>query len=156
MPPVYTTETFTAPPFLKIMCYVLSVMMLGMAGFSITQLNVSPAFIFLTFVFLFLAWSMFAYSRLHLIVSDTSLVFKGGLKPHDIDWTSIYEVDMREVGKYDDPQTTVYYNDRELKIAHSFYLKRQYKQILQLLEMKLAPEMFTPEYYRLREKIMKK
>lgn len=63
---------------------------------------------------------------------------------------------MREVEKYDDPQTTIYYNDRELKIAHSFYLKRQYKQILQLLEMKLAPEMFTPEYYRLTEKIMKK
>lgn len=156
MQPIYTTEIFSVPKFFKTMCRVLSVVMLGMAGLTLTQLNVSPVLIFIALVFLFLAWSMFTYSRQHLIVSDTSLMFKGGLKPHDIDWKTIYKIDMQEVGQYDDPQTIVYYNDRKLKIAHSFYLKRQYKEILQLLEMKLVPELFTPKYYQLREKLMKK
>ena len=152
---IYTTEIFFLPKFIKIACRVMSVIMLGMAGVTFTQLSVSPVLIFIAFTFLFLAWSMFAYSRLHLIISDNALVFKGGLKPHDIDWKTIYKVDMQEAGKYDDLQTVVHYNDRKLKIAHSFYLKRQYKQILQLLEMKIAPELFTPKYYQLKEKRLK-
>lgn len=156
MPPIYTTERFRIPDFFRMMCFVLSVVMLIMAGFTISMLHVSPVLIFIGLIFLFLAWSMFTYARQELILSDTSIIFKQAWKPHDIDWQTITKVDMAEVGKYDDPQTTIYYLDRKLKIAHSMFLRRQYKEILLLLEMKLPPELFTAKYQQLREKLAKK
>ena len=156
MPPIYTTERFRIPEFFRITCFVLSVLMLVMAGFTISMLHVSPVLIFIGLVFLLLAWSMFTYARQELTLTDTSIIFKGGWKPHDIDWKTITKVDMAEVGKYDDPQTTIYYQDRKLKIAHSMFLKRQYKEILLLLETKLPPELFTAKYQQLREKLAKK
>ncbi|HEY9259270.1 hypothetical protein [Chitinophaga sp.] len=156
MAPIYTTERFRIPDFFRIMCWVMSVIMLIMAGFTFSQINISPVLLFVGVAFLFLAWSMFAYARLELIMTDTSIVFKRGWNPHDIDWKTITKVDMAEVGKYDDPQTTIYYLDRKLKIAHSMFLRRQYKEILSLLEMKLPPELFTAQYQQLREKLAKR
>lgn len=149
---IYTTETFRVPQFFRIMCYVMSVLMLVLAGFSISQINTSPMFIFLTFIFLFLAWSMFAYTRLQLIISDAALVLKGGWKPHEVDWQTITKTDMSEVGRRQDLQITVYYASRRLVIARSVFLPRQYHEILLLLEMKLPPEIFTARYQQLRTK----
>lgn len=156
MPPIYTTERFRIPEFFRIMCLVLSVVMLIMAGFTFSMIHISPVLIFIAITFIFLAWSMFTYARLELILTDTSIIFKRGWQPHDIDWQTITKVDMAEVGKYDDPQTTIYYLDRKLKIAHSMFLRRQYKEILLLLEMKLPPELFTVKYQQVREKLAKK
>lgn len=154
--PIYTQERFRIPEFVRIMCFVLSVVMLIMAGFTMSVIHVSPVLIFVVLIFLFLAWSMFAYARQELMLTDTSIVFKRGWSRHDIDWKTITQVDMKTAGKYDDPQTMIYYQDRKLQIAHSVFLKRQYKEILLLLEMKLPPELFTAKYQELREKLAKK
>lgn len=152
---IYTTETFRIPDFFRIMCFVLSAVMPVMAGFIISQINTSPIFIFIIFILLLLAWSMFTYARLQLIISDVALQFKCGLRPHDVDWKTITKVDMAEVGRYSDPQTTIYYQDRKLTIARSVFLRRQYQEILLLLEMKLPPEIFTDRYRQLRNKQQK-
>lgn len=153
---IYTRETFRVPEFFRIMCYAMSVLMLVMAGYVIYLINTSPIFIFLTFVFLLLAWSMFAYTRLQLVISDAALVFKGGWKPHEVDWKTITKVDMAEVGRRQDSQTTIYYADRQLVISRSVFLTRQYNGILLLLEMKLPPEVFTVQYQQLRTKLAKR
>lgn len=153
---IYTTATFRVPEFFRIICYVTSVLMLVIAGYAISMINTSPMFIFLTFILLILAWSMFAYTRLHLIISDTALVFKGGWKPHEVDWKTITKIDMAEVGRRQDPQTTIYYANRRLIISRSLFLARQYKEILLLLEMKLPPEVFTPQYQQLSTRLAKK
>jgi hypothetical protein len=156
MPNIYTTETFRVPKFFRIMCQVLAVVMLVMAGYAIAWVSELPVLLIFSLVFLLLAWSMYAYSRQTLTLSDTAIVFKGGWKLHDIDWHTITKIDMAEVGKYDDPQITLYYPDRKLTIAHSLFLKRQFKEIVLLLEMKLPAELFTAKYQQLRAKLSTK
>ncbi|TWF41399.1 hypothetical protein FHW36_103203 [Chitinophaga polysaccharea] len=146
---------FRIPAFFRITCLVMSVVMLAMTGYAISQINESPLFIFITFACLLLAWSMFAYTRLKLTFSETSLDFTGGWFPHHAPWNEIHKIEMTEVGKFMEPQVTLFYGDKKLTITRSMFLKRQYKEILLLLEQRLSPHLFTAQYQQIRRKVMR-
>lgn len=146
---------FRIPAFFRITCLVMSVVMLAMTGYAISQINESPLLIFITFACLLLAWSMFAYTRLKLTFSEASLDFTGGWLPHHVPWSKIYKVEMAEVGKFAEPQITLFYGDKKLTITRSMFRKRQYKEILLLLEQRLPPGLFTAQYQQLRQKVIR-
>ncbi|MCW3466954.1 hypothetical protein [Chitinophaga nivalis] len=149
--PLHTTQLFRLPTFPRILFRVLSVVMLGLSAFTIAFINTSPVMVFVLPVFLFLAWSMFAYTRQYLLLTDSLLTRKGSLKSQEIDWNDITQVDLKTVGKYDDPQIILYYGDRTLTIARSFFLTKQFKAILLLLEQKLPATLFTTQYHHTRQ-----
>ncbi|NLR58620.1 hypothetical protein HGH93_10940 [Chitinophaga polysaccharea] len=145
---------FRIPTFFRITCLVMSVVMLAMTGYAISQINESPLFIFITFASLLLAWSMFAYTRLKLTFSEQSLNFTGGWLAHHAPWGDIYKVEMMEAGKFMEPQVTLFYGDKKLTITRSMFLKRPYKEILLLLEKRLSPDLFTAQYRQIRQKVI--
>jgi hypothetical protein len=57
---------------------------------------------------------------------------------------------MNLAGKYSDPQLLIAYEQRKINLARSFFGKKQFMRIMELLEMKLNPAVFTGEYQRLR------
>lgn len=148
-------RAFRIPAFFRITCLVMSVVMLAMTGYAISQINESPLFIFITFAGLLLAWSMFAYTRLKLTFSEQSLNFTGGWLPHHAPWDDIYKVEMAEAGKFMEPQVTLFYGNKKLTITRSMFLKRPYKEILLLLEKRLSPDLFTAQYRQVRQKVIR-
>lgn len=148
-----TTETFTIPAFARVLFRVLSVVMIFMGIAMIWMNKDANGIIFLCPVFLFLAWSMFAYTRQQLTISEEGIRFVGGWRPHNFTWADITQVDMALMGKYDDPQVRLYYANRELEIKRSVFLKKKFMHILSLLEIKIPAALFTPKYQEIKNKL---
>ncbi|WP_212003337.1 hypothetical protein [Chitinophaga sp. HK235] len=146
-------ETFTIPRGFKTGCYILSALMLGMAVTLIFLEKEAQGFIFFSLPFFFLSWSMYAYTRLKLVLDGQTIVFTGGYKPHRLSWGDITRIDMAKVGKYSDPQVTIYYHDRKLQLARSFYRKKSFLEILQRLEKYAPAAAFTAQYRQLSQSL---
>ncbi|RBL91677.1 hypothetical protein [Chitinophaga flava] len=144
-------ESFTIPRGFKAGCYILSALMLGIAVTSIFLEKESQGFIFFSLPFFFLSWSMYAYTRLQLVLDNQMVVFTGGFKPHRFSWGDITRIDMAKVGKYSDPQVTIYYSDRKLQLARSFYRKKPFLEILHQLEKYAPAAVFTAQYRQLSQ-----
>ncbi|WP_143309000.1 hypothetical protein [Chitinophaga vietnamensis] len=151
----YVPESFTLPRFQLVLFRIMAVMMVFMAGAMILMIHESPMFIFLTLIFLFLAWSMYAYTRLVLTLSDSGITLKGGLRPHDFPWSAIEQADMELLGKYSTPYIMLYYKNtdgsqRKLEISRSYYFKKRFLAIMELLEQQIPREKYTGRYWQLR------
>ncbi|MBV8253599.1 MAG: hypothetical protein JO154_13410 [Chitinophaga sp.] len=147
---IYTTETFELPTWRKVGLMITLVLCVGGCVLTIWQLQEDPVFLIATLVFLLVSVSMYFYMHAKLEISDEGIVFFNGMKSLHIDWNTISSVDLKLVGKYSDPQIFIHYNNTKLSLAASFYGKKQLKGILDLLEMKVAPDLFTPAYQQLR------
>ncbi|WP_153391290.1 hypothetical protein [Chryseobacterium vaccae] len=153
MKQILTEEIFSAPQWMKIVCYILSiaVLLMGVGLFTVKDL---PQEIFFVMPFIFLiAISMLMYTQLQLIISDSGIRFIGGLKSHHFTWEDITMIDMRRLGKYKTPTATIYYSDKKFDLQKGFYLQPKFNRILSLLEMKAAPELFTENYKNIRQQI---
>ncbi|KAA2223148.1 hypothetical protein [Chryseobacterium sediminis] len=146
MKQILTEETFSSPQWLKIICYFFGIL-LAITGFNLVMQNdFAQEVVFLTPFLLLIVVSMFMYTRLKLVISNTDIRFTGGLKQHHFLWTDITRIEMKMVGKYQTPVCILYYGEKSLELDRSFYLKRQFNRILSLLEMKVAPELFSRQY----------
>ncbi|HVI47157.1 MAG TPA: hypothetical protein VM802_19930 [Chitinophaga sp.] len=113
----------------------------------------NPQTLWILPVLLLLSWSMYAYSKLQLLISKDAIIFRGGLNPHHIQWQDITKIDMYGAGKYDTPIINIYYKNRKLEIARSTYLHNQFNKIIGLLEMKVSDDLFTARYIMTRKKL---
>lgn len=146
-------ETFSSPQWLKIICYFFG-LLLGLTGFGLLMQKDLPREIIFLVPFIFLiAVSMLMYTRLRLIISNTEILFTGGLRQHQFLWTDITGIDMKIVGKYQTPICIVHYGKKSLELHRGFYLKGQFNRILSLLETKAAPELFSEQYQSIRHRL---
>jgi len=150
---IQTEEIFSAPQWMKIMCYISSLVVL-LTGICLLTVKDLPQEIFFVIPFMFLiAVSMLVYTRLRLIISDSGIRFIGGLNSRHFTWEDITMIDMRRLGKYKSPTATIYYSDKKLDLQKGFYLQPKFNRILFLLEMRAAPELFTENYKNIRQQI---
>ncbi len=150
MKQIYTTATFELPTWIKVALSLTILICLAGAGLTLYNIMESPVFLVATLAFLLVSASMYCYIRSKLDISDAGLDFFNGLKTRHVDWKAITAVDLQLVGKYSDPQVIIQYNNTKLTLATSFYGKKQMKQMLDLLEMKVAPPLFSSSYQQLR------
>ncbi|NML38189.1 hypothetical protein HHL17_13370 [Chitinophaga sp. G-6-1-13] len=149
-------ETFTIPDWFRGFCYVGAVFMLCMGVFIIyvefTQIK-GQNIIFVSFAFFFLAWSMYTYTRLKLVLSPQEVAFTGGLRPHHFHWADITSIDMARVGRYSEVQLTIRYGDRKLKLDRPFFRKGPFLEILDRIERYSPAGVFTAGYRQIKAEI---
>lgn len=149
-------ETFTLPDWFRNFCYAGAVFMLYMGAFMIyvefTQIK-GQNIIFMSLAFFFLAWSMFAYSRLKLVISPQEVQFTGGWRPHHFNRTDVTSIDMARVGRYSEVQLTIRYSDRRLKLGRNFFRKKPFGEILNRVEGYAPAGVFTAGYRQIKAEI---
>ena len=156
MQQIPTEEFFSAPQSLKIICYFFSIILL-FVGIDLLRINdAASEVLFLVPLIFLITISMFIYTRLKLIISNTGVRFVGGLKQHSFSWNEVKKVDMIRVGKYKTPIATIHYSKRTLDLHKGFYLNLKFNRILSLLEMKIDPGLFTEEYRAIRRQTVTK
>ncbi|SKA32563.1 PH domain-containing protein [Chitinophaga eiseniae] len=149
-------EIFTLPKWFRIFCYAGAIVMLGtgaeMVYLEFTEIK-GQNIIFMGLAFFFLAWSMYAYTRLKLVLDPKTVRFTGGLRPHHFSWTDITTIDMARVGRYSEAQLSIRYSDRTLRLGRSFFRKKPFADILDRVE-RYAPEgVFTAGYRQVKAEL---
>ncbi|MDQ0781665.1 hypothetical protein QF044_001519 [Chryseobacterium sp. W4I1] len=151
---ILTEEVFSAPQWIKIICYIFAPVLLA-AGVGLSMMENSKGGLLLIVPVLFLiAVSMLMYTRLKLMVSDSGIKLLRGIKQYNFGWNDITKVDMIELGKFKTPKVIIYYSDRKLVLDRGFYLKQNFNRILALMEMKISPELFTEQYRDIRDQLI--
>lgn len=153
MQQIFAEETFSAPRWLKIICYVSS-FVLFLLGVELLMMKDAPIeILFVVPLIFFVVLSMLMYTRLKLVISNAGIRYIGGLRKHDFSWGDITGIDMVRLGKFETPNATIYYSGRKLGLSMGFYLKPNYNRILSMLEMKVEPGLFTEEYWSIAKLI---
>ena len=149
-------ETFTLPRWFRIFCYVCAIVMLctgaEMVYLEFTEIK-GQNIIFMGLAFFFLAWSMYAYTRLKLVLGPKTVRFTGGWRPHHFSWTDITSIDMAHVGRYSEPQLTICYGDRKLRLGRSFFRKKPFLEILDRMDRYAPAGVFTAGYRQIKAEL---
>ncbi|MFN1218840.1 hypothetical protein ACKW6Q_17885 [Chryseobacterium kwangjuense] len=147
-------EIFSAPQWVKIICYIFSPAIFGMGVVMLIVKDIPFEVRIISPLLFLIAVSMLIYTRLRLRVSDGGISFTGGISRHHFKWEDITKVDMEITRKYQTPKVILHYADRTLVLDCGFYLKKNFPRILSLLEIKLRPELFTGKYLDIRRQII--
>ncbi|MBC9913062.1 hypothetical protein [Chitinophaga varians] len=149
-------ETFTLPNWYRNLCYTGAVFMLSL-GVFVAYVEFSQhkrdSLVFMSLIFIFLAWSMYAYPRLKLTLSPQEVWYTGGLRPHHFQWTDVTSVDLKRVGRYREVELIIRYGGRKLRLDRNFYRKEPFLEILDRVERYLPAGVFTSGYRRIKTAI---
>ncbi|NIG54132.1 hypothetical protein [Chitinophaga sp. Cy-1792] len=152
---LYVPYIFQMPQWARYLLRGVAVLLAATLIMLLLMLNpvTDPVILIAALAFVLVSVSIWSFSNIRLEISDDGLFLKNGFSKREAGWQAIKVVEIKEIGKYFDPQIYVHYGNTKMIIANSVFRKQQMLKIMELLEMKLPATIFFASYHTIKKKM---